>query len=110
MKIILFLVLGLSVLGGLYLAITILSNKKPPLSAANIHGGIGLFVLILVFYNASTMKSLELWIAFAMLMAASAGGIFLVNNHKKDQLGPKSAVYIHGIFAIAAIVLIVISI
>ncbi len=110
MKIVLILVLSLAVIGGVYLATAIFSNKKPPLSAANIHGGIGLLVLILVFYNAITMEIFELWIAFAMLLMAAFGGLYLVNNHKKGQLGPKSAILIHAIFAISAIVLILISI
>ncbi|NAY93388.1 hypothetical protein GTQ34_15870 [Muricauda sp. JGD-17] len=110
MNILLSIVMLLSVAGGLYLATQILTNKKPPLSAANIHGFIGLAVLIVLAIQAYSMNKLELWIALGMLIIASLGGLYLVNNQKKGELGPKSAVYIHGIFAIIAIVLTLISI
>ena len=110
MKILLTLVLALAFMGGMYLATSIFSNKKPPLSAANIHGIIGLVVLVFLGYSAFQMNEMKLWIALGTLIAASAGGLYLVSNHKKDQLGPKSAVLIHGMFGITGIVLTLISI
>lgn len=110
MNILLTIVMALAIAGGLYLASTILTNKKPPLSAANIHGVIGLAVLVLLAYRALTMDDIKLWIALSALVMASLGGLFLVNNHKKGQLGPKSAIFIHGVFGIAGVVLTLISI
>ncbi|WP_282160802.1 hypothetical protein [Ulvibacterium marinum] len=110
MKIILILLLVLAFLGGLYLAISIFANKKPPLSAANIHGYVAIAVLIALAYNAFSMNITQLWIAFAILFVAALGGLYLYSNHKKDAIGPKSAVIIHMIFALSGIALTLISI
>ncbi|WP_430966041.1 hypothetical protein [Spongiimicrobium sp. 2-473A-2-J] len=110
MKVLLTLVMVLAILGGLYLAYSIFSNKKPPLSAANIHGVIGLLVLGLLGYNAYSLKLSQLWIALGLLLMAAFGGLYLVNNHKKGQLGPKSAIIIHAIVGLSGIGLTLISI
>lgn len=110
MNILLTIVMILSFAGGMYLAIPIFTNKKPPLSAANIHGAIGLVVLLLLGYRVFSINSIQLWIALGALIMASFGGLYLVNNHKKGEPGPRSAIVIHGVIAFAGIVLTIISI
>ena len=110
MKFILISVIALALFGGLYLAISIFSGKKPPLSAAKIHGIVALILLILVAYYAIHTNSIKLWIALGLLLAASGGGLYLVNNHKKGSLGPKSAIVIHMIAALIGILFILTSI
>ncbi len=110
MNILLTVVVALAIFGGGYLAVSIFNNKKPPLSAANIHGIVALVVLVLLGYKAFSMSELKLWIAFGMLIMASVGGLYLVSNHKKDSLGPKSAIIIHAVFGFSGVVLTLISI
>ena len=110
MKIILIILLLLALFGGLYLAVNILTNKTPPLSAANIHGSIALLVLATLGYHAFSLNETRLWIALGILVITAAGGIYLYGNHKKGQPGPKSAVIIHGVFGLSGILLILISI
>ena len=104
------LVLLLSAGGGLYLASTIFKGNTPELSAANIHGVIALILLCLVGYLGYSSGQTMLWIALGILVIASAGGLYLVSNHKKGAPGPKSAIIIHALFAIIGIGICIFSI
>ena len=95
--------------GGLYLAIMIFKGNKPELSAAGIHGIVALLLLGLVGYLAYSWGETKLWIALGVMTVASAGGLYLVGNHKKGQPGPKSAIVIHASFALIGIVLCILS-
>ena len=110
MKLLLIFIMALAFFGGLYLAINILQDKKPPLSAAGIHGIIALLLIVLLIYFAYTLNTTKLWVALGLLIAASFGGLYLVRNHKNGNLGPKSAVYIHAFIALVGLLLILTSI
>ncbi len=105
MTITLIVFFALALIGGSYLAITIFQNKELKLSAVHIHGIIAIGVLISLGYHAFTQNTLQLYIAFGMLVMAAIGGLWMFSNHKKGNPGPKSAILFHAGFAVIAIVI-----
>jgi hypothetical protein len=88
-------------LGGLFLALRILSNKQAPLAVAVLHGGagatgLGALALFVLATDGARTETLALGI-----LAANAGvGFFLFSRHLRRRPWPKPAVLLHGLAAL----------
>lgn len=110
MRIVLTILVALSVLGGIYLALGIYKGKPAPLSAAKIHGIIGLLLITSIGYSTYHFRDSFLWVPFALAVITALGGLYLYNNHKKGKPGPVSAMLIHVLFGVAAIIILLLTI
>jgi hypothetical protein len=98
---------GIAALGGLALA---LGNKRPMILSI-IHGLVAASALVLLIIavlqgGVGTMPKL----ALALFVIAALGGFTLFAFHLRGRQWPRGLVYIHGLLAVIAEILLIIAI
>jgi hypothetical protein len=99
---------AVAALGGLVMAAMRLGGRElPPMGLAIVHGlfaaaGLVTLILALVGSGFSTMAT----IALVGFVGAALGGFYLFSLHLKKQALPIPYVVVHGLFAVASFVIL----
>lgn len=102
------LVFAIGALGGLVLAAHVLRNKFAPWLLSLLHAGLGatgLILLLLMLIQGNAPQ--QVFIAFALLLAAALGGFFLASFHLRKKLPPKAIVAVHASVAVVGFLTLV---
>lgn len=103
---------AIAALGGVIMALIRFSGHPyPPMALAIIHGlfaAAGLIALIMVVFGGG--MTLLPKIALVLFIGAAIGGFAMLSSHLKSQPLPISYVVIHGLVAVIAFVLLIVSI
>ncbi|WET42347.1 hypothetical protein [Citrobacter enshiensis] len=103
------LVFAIGALGGLVLAAHVLRNKFAPLVTVAFAlpdvGATGLILLPPDAYSGNAPQ--QVFIAFALLLAAALGGFFLASFHLRKKLPPKAIVAVHASVAVVGFLTLV---
>lgn len=89
-------------LGGLFMAVRIFGDRKPPAAVAVIHGlaaAAGLVLLGKVWLDGQATS--PMLAALLVLLVAALGGFFLLSFHLRDKPHPKTVVALHAVLAVA---------
>lgn len=92
------IVFAITAVGGLFLAVKILTGHQAPWAISIVHallGATGLVLLILTVLN-ETAGFGRITAALGLLIIAALGGFYLASIHFKGKLAPKSVVMVHG--------------
>ena len=103
MKIVLIILSALALLGGAYLASLVFKKEEIQKSAASVHGIVAFLLILSVAYFAYDQGRFILWACLGLLIITSFGGMYLDSNRRKSIDIPRSAVWIHMIFAISSV-------
>ena len=101
----------LAAIGGLIMAVLNYRKKNIPLILALGHGllaAAGLVIFIVALISASTGSLLT--ISLILFIVAALGGFVLFYFQLRNQLLPSTMVLIHGLVAVSAFVLLLISV
>jgi hypothetical protein len=91
------IVFAVAALGGLVLASYVLQGRLAPWALSLLHAGLGAIGLLLVIYAAITTGiSHTAMIALVILVIAALGGFYLASIHLRNQVAPRSVVFIHA--------------
>jgi hypothetical protein len=91
------IVFAVAALGGLVLASYVLQGRLAPWALSLLHAGLGAIGLLLVIYAAITTGiSHAAMIALVILVVAALGGFYLASIHLRNQVAPRSVVFIHA--------------
>lgn len=102
---------AISALGGITLATLHLRHKPLPLALALGHGllaAAGLVLLILVVVGGTAPKLLL--VSLVLFIIAALGGFALFSFHLRRQPLPTPVVFIHGLVAVAAFLILLVTI
>ncbi len=102
---------AISALGGITLATLHLRHKALPLALALAHGllaAAGLVLLIIVVAGGASAKLLL--VSLALFVIAALGGFALFSFHLRRQPLPTPVVFIHGLVAVAAFLILLVTI
>ena len=97
------IVFAITAVGGLFLAVKILTGHQAPWAISIVHallGATGLVLLIITVMNEAAGFG-RITAALGLLIIAALGGFYLASIHFKGKLAPKSVVMIHGGVAVA---------
>lgn len=98
---------GLAAVGGIILAF----RNERPMSLSIVHGVVaasGLFFLVWAVLSGGAGNLAS--IALALFVVAALGGFVLFSFHLRGRALPKALIYIHGLLAAVAEVLLVIAV
>ena len=91
------IVFAVAALGGLVLASYVLQGRLAPWALSLLHAGLGAIGPLLVIYAAITTGiSHAAMIALVILVVAALGGFYLASIHLRNQVAPRSVVFIHA--------------
>ena len=92
------IVFAVAALGGLVLASYVLQGRLAPWALSLLHAGLGAIGLLLVIYAAITTTGIShaAMIALVILVVAALGGFYLASIHLRNQVAPRSVVFIHA--------------
>lgn len=94
-------VFAIAAIGGLVLAIKVLSGRLAPWPLGIIHALLGATGLVLLFYQVLIVGSNNrLLFALIILIWAALAGFYLFSLHFKNIVAPKGTVLIHGGIAV----------
>ena len=102
---------GVAALGGLVMAAMRMGGRElPPMGLAIVHGlfaaaGLVTLILALVGSGFSTFAT----IALVGFIGAALGGFYLFSLHLKKQALPIPYVLVHGLFAVASFVILLLA-
>ncbi len=93
---------GITAVGGLVLATSVLRGKLAPWALSVVHallGATGLVLLITILLLGSAPQ--QVLIGFVLLLVTALGGFFLASFHVRKKIAPKAAVVVHAGVAVA---------
>jgi hypothetical protein len=95
---------AVAAVGGLVMAMRVLTGKPPPWALSVAHAGLGATGLVLLFIVLQGREGLSptpLLIALGLLVAAALGGFFLASFHLRKETHPRVALGVHALAAVA---------
>lgn len=105
-----FILFGVAAVGGIVLGIRALQGKELPMPLSVAHGllaAIGLVLLVVVLLGRESMGLAG--VALAIFVVAALGGFGLLSFHLRDRALPKPLVAVHGLAAVVAFLLLIVS-
>lgn len=95
------IIFAIAAIGGLLLAINVLSGRLAPWPLGIMHALLGATgLLLLVFVALGSGGGNRLFAALALLVLATLGGFYLLSLHLKEAIAPKAVVVVHASFAV----------
>lgn len=102
---------GLAALGGVTLAGIRLKGKDLPMPLALLHGAVAATALVLLLVAVMRGETTGVGTAaLVVFVVAALGGFYLFSFHLRKQPIPVAAMLVHGLAAVAAYVLLLLSV
>jgi hypothetical protein len=95
------IIFAIGALGGIALASFVLRGRLAPWPLSLVHAALGAIGLIILIYAAVTAGiSHTALAALVILVIAALGGFYLASIHLRQQVAPKSIVFVHAAVAV----------
>jgi hypothetical protein len=101
---------GLGAVGGVILAYLHISKKDVPFILVVGHGILVATALVLLILTVAKVGGTMLTTALVIFLVAAIGGFILLSYHLRTRLLPVPLIYIHGLAAVAAFVILLASV
>ncbi len=101
---------GVAAVGGLYMAVRVLTHEPPPWAVSVLHAVLaaaGLLCLFIVLRGAESLPVAPLMAALACLIAAAFAGFYLASCHARGKAHPRIGVGIHALAAVTGFSILV---
>ena len=101
---------GLGAVAGLVLAYLHINKKDVPFTLVIGHGALVATGLVLLILTVAKVGGTMLTTALVVFLVAAVGGFILLSYHLRTRLLPVPLIYIHGLAAVVAFVILLASV